>query len=111
MKTKIIVGISLLSLMLFALPVLAQVEEPTEPVTSIEDVIGVIETFASWLFTIILAIAVVMLLYAGLLWMTAGGDEEKLGTARKVLIWGLVGIVIALVARGLVAIMRQLVGA
>ncbi|NIN92483.1 hypothetical protein GTO36_05785 [bacterium] len=111
MKRKIIAGLSLMSLWGFALPVFAQVEPPPEPVTSIEDIINLIDTAATWLFTIILAVAVVMLLYAAFRWMTAGGDETAIASSRKLLIYALVGIGIAFLAKGLVSVIRQLVGA
>jgi len=60
-------------------------ESPTE-------LIGIIKNIAGWFQVIVLVI------YAGFVWMTAAGDEEKLGKARKTLIWGLVGIGIALFA-------------
>jgi len=66
-------------------------ESPTE-------LIGLIENIAGWFQAIVLIIAIIMIIYAGFVWMTAAGDEEKLGKARKTLVWGLVGIGIALFA-------------
>ena len=109
MKRKIIATLSLFSLLGLVLPVAAQVEPPA-PVTTIEGLIGVIDTAATWLMGILLAIGVIMLLLAGFTWMTAAGDEEKTGKARKMLIWGLVGIAIGLVAKGLISLVAQLVG-
>jgi len=60
--------------------------------------IGIIQDIAGWFQAIVLIIAIIMIIYAGFIWMTAAGDEEKLGKARKTLIWGLVGIGIALFA-------------
>jgi len=110
MKRKIIAGASLLPLLGLALPVLAQ-ETPTEPITDIGDILAFIDTVASWFFAIILAIAVVMLLYAAIRWMTAGGDEAAIASARRVLIYALIGIGLAFVAKGLVTVIRNLVGA
>jgi len=109
MKRKIISALAVASLLGVALPVFAQLEEPPEAVTGIEDVIAIIDTAATWLFAIILALAVVLLLYAAFLWMTAGGDETKVATARKCLIYALVGIGVAFLARGLVLVIEQLV--
>lgn len=110
MKKKLVAAVSLVALAGFALPVFAQ-DTPTEPITSFDDIIELIDTVASWLFTIILALAVVMLLYAAFLWLTASGDEDKVSTARKVLIYALIGIAIAFIAKGLVALIQELVGA
>ncbi|MFH1947326.1 MAG: LamG-like jellyroll fold domain-containing protein [Candidatus Magasanikbacteria bacterium] len=41
-------------------------------------------------------IAVSIMLYGGFVYMTAGGNEEKIGTAKKILINGTIGLVIIL---------------
>lgn len=41
-------------------------------------------------------IAVAIILFGGFKWMTAGGNEEKTGEARKLLAAGVVGLVIIL---------------
>lgn len=43
-------------------------------------------------------VAVVMILLGGFKWMTAGGEEEKVGEAKKFIIQGIVGLVIILSA-------------
>jgi len=46
-------------------------------------------------------IAVVLILIAGFLWMTAAGSEEKIGTAKKLMSAGVIGLVIVLAAFGI----------
>ncbi|MDA3802719.1 MAG: IPT/TIG domain-containing protein [Patescibacteria group bacterium] len=46
-------------------------------------------------------IALIIILYAGFLWMTSGGNEEKIAKARKTLIAGVIGLVIILSSWGL----------
>ncbi len=46
-------------------------------------------------------IAVCIVLYGGYLYMTSGGDDEKIGTAKKLLINGVIGLVIILSAFGI----------
>ena len=43
-------------------------------------------------------IAVVIILYAGFQWMTAGGEEEKVGEARQRLIQGAIGLILIIAA-------------
>jgi phage shock protein PspC (stress-responsive transcriptional regulator) len=43
-------------------------------------------------------IALVIILYAGFKWMTAGGDESKIEEAKKQLINGIIGLIIILAA-------------
>jgi hypothetical protein len=46
-------------------------------------------------------IAVVIILIGGFKWMTAGGNEDKIGEAKKMIIQGIIGLVIVLAAWGI----------
>lgn len=39
-------------------------------------------------------IAVIMIIYAGILYVTAAGKEDQVGTAKKVILYSIVGIVL-----------------
>jgi type IV secretory pathway VirB2 component (pilin) len=57
-------------------------------------------------------IAVVIILFAGFKWMMAGGNEEKVGEAKKMLVAGLIGLVIILSAYALANfVISQIYGA
>ena len=43
-------------------------------------------------------IAVVIILYGGFTWLTAAGSEDKIATARKMIIAGVIGLIIILSA-------------
>lgn len=43
-------------------------------------------------------LAVIIVLYAGFTWMTAGGNEEKVGEAKKMLTAGIIGLIIIISA-------------
>lgn len=43
-------------------------------------------------------IAVVIILLGGFKWMTAGGNEDKVGEAKKLIVAGIIGLVIILAA-------------
>lgn len=43
-------------------------------------------------------VAVVIILYGGFVWMTAGGNEENVATAKKILVNGVIGLVIIILA-------------
>jgi hypothetical protein len=66
--------------------------------SDVDDLLDLIGQIAVLFQVLVLIIAVIMLVYAGFLWMTAGGEEDKLSTARKVFIWALIGIAVALFA-------------
>lgn len=57
-------------------------------------------------------LAVVLMLYAGYEWMASGGNEEQIGTAKKILINATIGLAIILSAYSIVAfVMTKLVEA
>ncbi|MBU1177159.1 MAG: hypothetical protein ABIG88_01260 [Patescibacteria group bacterium] len=111
MKKIIIASLSCLILFGFSLTVFAA--EPTIPdsdITSMDKIIELLDTIVNYFFGIVLAVALFMLLFAGFKWITSSGNEEAIGTARKMLIWALVGIAIALVSKGLIMVIKGLVG-
>ena len=59
--------------------------------TSIMQVINVILSFLG-------IIALIIILWGGFMWMTAGGNEEKVTKARQMLVAGVVGLAIVLAA-------------
>ncbi|MGC8651169.1 MAG: pilin [Minisyncoccia bacterium] len=61
----------------------------------------ILDRALSWFFGIALIIASIMLVYAGFTYVTASGNNEKVQTATKTLIYALIGVAIALLAKGL----------
>lgn len=53
------------------------------------------------------SIALVLYIYAGAMWMMAGGDPGRVGTAKKVIIWTTLGVVVML---GSYIIVREIFG-
>ncbi len=55
-------------------------------------------------------IAVVLVMYAGFTWMTAGGNEDKIATAKQILYAAVVGLMIIFVSYSISSyVMRTLV--
>lgn len=55
-------------------------------------------------------IAVGFLIYAGVLMVTAGGDEQQVGKARKIITYAVVGIVIILLSWTIVTFVSSALG-
>lgn len=66
----------------------------TDPRTTVARVINVALLFLG-------IIAVVIILLAGFKWMTAGGNEDKVGEAKKLMGAGVIGLAIVLSAWGI----------
>ena len=62
-----------------------------------------------WIANIGIAVAVIVIIYAGLLFMTSGGNEEKITQAKKALTWSLA---ILLMGRSgaLIALVKDILG-
>ena len=57
-------------------------------------------------------IVLVIIIYGGFLWMTAGGNDEKVGEAKKWIFGGIIGLVIILSAYAIASfVITKLVGA
>src|SRR3989344_9536615 len=88
-----IIGILLLPGVIFA--------DDFTPNTFIVDIIESIITYAWRAFVFI---AVVFFIIAGITFLTAKGEVSQIETAKRFVVWGTVGIVIALIGFSLVEI-------
>ena len=53
-------------------------------------------------------IAVIMIIYGGILYVTAAGEQEKIDTAKKILMYAAIGIIVILLS---FAIVNTIIGA
>ncbi len=94
------------------LPLLAGAQAPTGPVstvTSLEDIIRIINTIINYIFAFLIILATVMVLYAAYLYLTAGGDEESVSKAKEVIIYAAVGVAVALLSQAVAFIVASIV--
>lgn len=56
----------------------------------------------NWMLGILALIAVIFILYAGFLWLTSAGNEDRIEKAKEILISTLIGLLIILAAWGIV---------
>ena len=59
---------------------------------------GTIASVIKWVMGFLGIIAVIVILIGGFKWMTAGGNEDRVGEAKKLLISGLIGLIIVVMA-------------
>ncbi|OHA45952.1 MAG: hypothetical protein A3A80_03275 [Candidatus Terrybacteria bacterium RIFCSPLOWO2_01_FULL_44_24] len=83
---------------------------PPTGITSIGGLLDLICQGTNLLFTVIMLLSIIILLYAAFLFLTGGGSEDKLTQARQYLTYAVVGIVVALLAKGLVLVVVTAVG-
>lgn len=103
MKTsKIIVSMLLLAVVLT--PVLASAAIPNRPNANVSDLNDLYDQIGNLLWQIVAIIALVLFVIAGIQFMTAQGDPTKVASARLFVLWGVVGIVVAILAYSIVTI-------
>ncbi len=71
---------------------------------------GEIEGLAGWLLTfvwgLLILVVVGFFLYAGFLFVTAAGSDEKITQAKQMVTYGIVGVIVMLLAWGVVELMQ-----
>ena len=97
---KVLAGLVLVTLLAVPAVGLVQDEAP-EIITDPEDIIDLIESVINWVFTIVMFLAVLFIILAAFFYITAAGNPETIGKGKTMLIYALVGIAVALLARGL----------
>lgn len=84
-------------------------ELPPGPQTP-EQLTEIINRVTDWIFAGFVALAVVMVILAALQFVREGGNPEKMSEARLKLIWATVGVMVALMAKGFVPVIRDILG-
>lgn len=91
-------------------PVFALAQTVGAKITNCSQLLTFINNIATSLSAIIFALAVIVLIYSAFLFLTGGGNEETVKSARSYLIWAIVGMVVALFAFALPNIVQSIFG-
>ena len=111
---KTVLAISILTLFSFALVSFAtntstDITAPDVKLT-LFGTTGILNKAVNWVFGIVIFVAVIMLIWAGFTYVTSAGNAEKMKTALNSVIYALIGIAIAILAKGFVYMICQFVG-
>ncbi len=82
----------------------------TGAVTGTGELVNLILGLINWVAWFVALVAVLFGLYSGVLFITAGGDDEKVTKAKNILLYAIVGIVVAILAFSIVSISRSIAG-
>lgn len=121
---KTIIILSIISLgILMVTPVLADDYEDPDPILpdsastddfNIPNPLGktgnisvLISNIINFLIKLAVPITAILIVYAGYLYITSAGNEQKIKTAQKALIWALVGFAVVLIASSVPAIIQE----
>lgn len=56
----------------------------------------VLDTFLKWLLLVFGVIALIAFAVSGIMYLTSGGNENQIETAKRYMIWSVVGVIVAL---------------
>jgi len=108
---KTILSVLAISMLIFIplLTIAAPYPAGTIPAATNVDIWTLLTKALNWFFNITIIIAAIFLVYAGWQYVTAGGDDEKMKGGLNTLIRALIGVAIALLAKGLIYIVSTFV--
>ena len=83
---------------LFSSAVYAQGGQPPR----IDGILNMFDSVASLIMPVAGLVAVIMIIYAGYMWIIAGGDAQKIELARGTLTWAIIGLIFLGLFRALI---------
>jgi len=107
MKKALLIFISLT--LILPVLVLAQVIEIKNPLQT-KDFEVIISNIIDFIFKIAIPLVPLMIIYAGLLFVTAGGNISQIDRAKKIIVWTAIGLGIVLLSKGIYLMIEQLLG-
>ncbi len=100
---KVLASLILTGLLVLPAIVIAQETAPTV------DVMDALNRIINWVFTILMVVAIIFLIIGAFNFVTAAGAPEKVEAGKKSIMWALVGAAAALLAKGLVVLVRKII--
>ncbi len=102
MKKYLMIGL-FLAVVFMPLIVSAALPNPTNPISggggsaiTVGEITDLIQRFARWLIVISVVIAVIIIIYGGIMWMLSRGNDTKAGEAKKIVWNGIIGAAVVL---------------
>src|SRR5680860_1059966 len=79
----------------------------TNPLGETSDINALVKNIINFLIILAIPITAILIVYAGFLYITSAGNDEKVKTAQKALIWAIIGFAIVLVASSVPTIIEE----
>ena len=78
------------------------------PISTLGEARDSLASIVNWVIVVFWIITVLFLIWAAIIYLTAGGEEEKLKEAKSRVIYAVIAAAIALLANGITAIVTSL---
>jgi len=84
--------------------------EAVVPSFSFGQILGILDNIGNWIFVAGLLVAPVMIIIGGAMFLTGGDNPTQVSAAKKVFLWTTIGLLIMLLAKGIVTAARAIIG-
>ncbi len=108
MKKNFILLIACIGFLGFAYSVLAQLQLPN-PLGNVNDFPTLITNIAQYIARLVGVLAVIMFIWAGILFLTSAGNEQRVSSAKKAVLYAVIGLAIALAGTGLIQLVTFII--
>jgi hypothetical protein len=109
MKHLLIFSLILVATLLLVVPAHAQSLDIENPISGTSDFGDVIDLIADNLVTIAIPIGVLMYLWAGVLYITAGANPGNISKAKSIMLYTTIGLVIIFIGSGFVTLIESFI--
>ncbi len=75
-----------------------------------DDIVSILNKIWKFIYILGLSLVPLMAIIAGFMFLTAGGQTEKIKKAREILLYGAIGFVVVLLANGIVGWIGNILG-
>jgi len=97
-----------LILMLLFIPMVIGAATIEKPIKS-ESFTELLQAIIKWITDIAVVIAPLIIVYGGFLHITSAGDPAKSSQGKKVILYAAIGLLVALLAKSLIGILKEIV--
>lgn len=79
-----------------------------QPPTANTDVASLLAGILKWMITIAIPIAVVMIIYAGFMFLANQGNPKMIERGKKILTWTVMGLAVVLIGGGFITLITSI---
>lgn len=105
--SKFYIILFVLGLMILALSVAAQGIEIPNPLKA-DTFEELVDSLIDFIFKMAMAVAPIMIIIAGFIFVTSGGDPRGVQKAKDMLLYTAIGISVIVLSKGLIEVIKQL---
>jgi hypothetical protein len=130
--TKII-NIAIIGTLIFGIPAIASAQNVGDVIDVVEDIVGedneqevkidnplgegstlwtLLDRIVAFIYIISFSVAVILFIFSGYRFIMAAGDPEKINSAKKMVWWTIIGLMIIIAANGIIdLVVNEILGA